>query len=310
MSRHSLSIVIVNYNVKDFLLSCLASIYRHCVNIKDYQIIVVDNNSNDGSVEAVKKEYPDTTVIANHFNAGFSGGNNQGIEKSDGKYIFLLNPDTELTDDAIRKMVSHLDNNPNSWMLAPKLLNSDGSIQVSVWKQPSVFYVFLETLFLHTLFRCGSYKKKHADKSFAAGTASGAALMFRKELPGIIGLLDTNLFWMDDTEFCYRAWKKGLGPLYFPEAAIIHHSGKSSRKNPRVAISNQVISKIKFFRKHGNKIEYILASILSLLHIITRIIIFSCLSVSGGMYRAKAKAYIYTLKKYARYQLFSDESIL
>lgn len=299
MNSPLISIIIVSYNVKEFVLSCLASIQKADLRDKA-EIILVDNNSSDDTVRAVSASFPLSRVIANDFNAGFSGANNQGIREAKGEYIFLLNPDTEIFNDTLQKLEAFMQADKEVSIAAPRLLNSDGSLQQSAWPAPSAWNIVLETFFLHSLFM-----KKYelaADANREVYSASGAALFFRKSLVGKIGYLDENLFWMEDVDFCRRAKEYGK-IMYVPSAKVIHHSGKSSLKNYNTSVSNQLISKLKFFRKYKMRVSYVIGSFFAFLHIVSRILLFLLLSPVSQKARLKFSAYVFTLRKFAGFLL-------
>jgi len=307
MNNKLVSIIIVNYNVKDLLQSCLNSINKFYSN-DSFEIIIVDNNSNDGSIEIIKKNFPSCILLSNTTNAGFSEANNQGVKIAKGEYILLLNPDTEFKNDSLNSMIKYLETNPTISIIAPKLLNADGSLQISCWKFPSVLNIIAETFFLHLIFKIGQYSEQMFDSLFEIDVASGACLLFRKELTNQIGLLDSNLFWMEDVDYCYRA--KSIGKVvYFPETEIIHHSGKSLRQNYNIAISNQIISKLKYLKKHFNSFYFFIGILFSIIHVITRIIVFGILSPFKNEYLLKLNAYICTMKKLLEYILFNNQKV-
>ena len=143
-----LSIVVLNWNVRDLLDRCLASLRSDRYTL---EIIVVDNASHDDSVAMVRAKYPQTTVIANTENRGFTGGNNQGIEASHGRYVMVLNPDTEMLGDALDQLVTYLDQHPDVGALGPQLLNPDRSIQSSRRRFPTLTTAFFESTWLQSL---------------------------------------------------------------------------------------------------------------------------------------------------------------
>lgn len=302
----TVSIVIVSYNVKDFLERCIASITRSSEKV---EVIVVDNNSNDGSLEMLKSLYPDVRIIANEKNVGFSAANNQGIAISTGDAIFLLNPDTELVDDALSKLLLFLSQQKDGCVVAPRLLNSDQSLQVSVWKYPSVTYLLLELFYLHRIFGILNYPTEKMSATFEPDAMSGAALLFNRNLLKKVDGLDPLFFWMEDIDFCYRAHKSGYKIFYYPDAEIIHYSGKSSLKNRHIAIANQLISKLKFERKHAGPITYSIALLVILLHIISRYLILIIPSFFNTTAKVKRYAYYFSLKKYFNF-IGGDRNII
>ncbi|NTW32286.1 MAG: glycosyltransferase family 2 protein [Bacteroidetes bacterium] len=302
-----LSIIIVNYNVKDWLLKSVKSIYNYIQNI-EFEIIVVDNNSTDDSISNIKTLYPNINIIENQYNAGFAEANNQGIRIAKGKFILMLNPDTELSDDSINKLISRASDLSKNDICAPCLLNSDNSIQHSTWKVPGVGSVLKEALFLNYVFAKNTNKINSEKSKIEVQCVSGAAMLFRKDLINKIGFLDKDLFWMDDTDFCYRVRKAGGGIFYFPSFKIYHHCGKSAAKNQKIVISNQILSKVKFFKKHFSFFIFLLSIIFSIIHIINRIIVFALLFPIPDFWR-KEKAYCYSFIKFLKYIFAADKSI-
>jgi hypothetical protein len=305
--QKKVSVVIVNYNVKELLLQTITSIYAASKGLQ-IEIIVVDNDSKDGSVIAVKEEFPQAILVENNYNAGFSGANNQGMKIATGDYIFLLNPDTELKNDAIKILSDFIRVHDDCVIAAPQLLNSDLSIQYSAWKNHLPINLIAETFYLHRFFSTINYPIGKFKTTFKVKTLSGAALFFdRKWLSKLVGL-DENLFWMEDIDFCFRAQQ--LGNLYYcNDATIIHHSGQSQKKNYNVSISNQLLSKLKYYKKHFSFIAVLTANMSCFIFILTRCFTFTILSPFKSIYKSKRNAYFYTMKRYWKYILFNDLSL-
>lgn len=296
MLRKKVSVVIVNYNVKDLILTSLKTLYQFHTS-ENLEVIVVDNNSADGSCEAIKKEFPQVILLENNFNAGFPKGNNQGFELATGEFIFMLNPDTEFKENSIEIMRDYLENNPDVSLLAPQLLNSDGSFQLSAWRYPTVRSVFCESFYMNFFLRKKNYGDKNFQEVFEGESFSGAALFFGREVFDRVGTLDETMFWIEDVEFCWRIHHHGLKSLYFPKTQIIHHIGQSAKKNYNISLSNQVFNKIKFFSKHGTRFQAIMVKWISLFHVLFKIGLFGLLSPFKVIYFRKLKAYLYTLPK-------------
>lgn len=297
MSEVKVSIVIVNYNVKDLILTCIRSLYQFCGNAGDLEIIVIDNQSIDGSCQAIRTEFPDVILVENSENEGFPKANNQGFSIAKGDYIFMLNPDTEFQENSIEKLRQFLEDNKTVGIVAPGLLNTDGTHQSSVWRYPSLFSIFCEFHYLTSLLKRKNYLDKDFTKQFEAESFSGAAIFFRKSILDEIGNLDETMFWIEDVEFCYRAVQNGIKCVYFPETKIIHHIGQSAKKNYTISISNQVFNKIKFFNKHHSNFSAKLVILLSFLHVVQKSIVFGILSPFNVVYKRKASAYRYTIFK-------------
>lgn len=303
----NISIIIVSYNVRDLLLKCLRTIFESDEN-PNLEVIVVDNKSSDDSVIQIKKHFANVILIENRQNLGFSEANNQGLRIAKGNFIFLLNPDTEIFPNTLTLLREYLQKKSQTKIVVPRLLNSDNSVQQSAWKNPKIYDLFFELFFLNSIFKYKSYTVSTYNAPTEIETASGAALFFRKDLINEIGELDNNLFWMEDIDFCYRAQAVG-NILYLPQALVIHHSGKSTKTDFRIPVSNQIISKIKFFKKHDSFVTFMLSVTLSYLHIISRTVIFLCLTPFQIKAKHKLKAYIYTFKKLNRYIFLGDQSV-
>jgi GT2 family glycosyltransferase len=282
-------------------------VYKEKTDLK-LEVIVVDNNSADDSLEKVKQDFPQVTIIANKFNAGFSGGNNQGMSVAKGKYIFLLNPDTEIVENALTQLHQFMEAHPEVAIAGPMLLNSDGSLQVSAWKEHLPLDMIMETFFLHKIFNRLDYSADDLGKTRPVQTLSGAALFFKKELITVIGMMDEHLFWMEDVDLCRRASRCGT-IMYLHTAQVMHHSGQSQKKNYNVAISNQLLSKLKYYRRNSSFAGFVLASVFCFLFIISRLTAFGILSPFSVLYKLKAKAYFYTLKRYCSYLFMNDKRI-
>ena len=232
-----LSVVIVNYNVENFLEQCLTSVLKASSGVET-EIFVVDNNSVDGSVKMVKNRFPGVRLIENHDNKGFSKANNQAIHEASGQYILLLNPDTVVEDDSFRKIISFMDEHPDAGGLGVKMVDGKGKFLPESKRglpTPDVaFYKIsgLSHLFPHSkLF--GKYHLGYLDKdkTHKIDILSGAFMLLRKETLQKTGLLDESFFmYGEDIDLSYRIIKAGYCNYYFPETTIIHYKGESTKK--------------------------------------------------------------------------------
>lgn len=224
-----LTIIIVSYNTKDLLKKCLLSLIKERDDIwKQTEIIVVDNNSQDESVLMVKKEFPKVILIENKRNVGFSKANNQGIKIAKGGYIFLLNSDTELKGRSLTNMVDFLRKNINVGILAPRLLNTDNSVQNSVFYPPTVTGA-IRQYWLGKLNSFGQYSPNTHDP-VEVDAIVGAAMLIPKNVIDKVGMLNEKYFmYFEDLDYCRRVRNAGYKIIYFPDFEIIHHHGASSK---------------------------------------------------------------------------------
>jgi GT2 family glycosyltransferase len=233
-----LSIIIVNYNVKEFLQNLLHSISKSSGHIK-LEIIIVDNASNDGSVEFISNNYPEVILIANQKNLGFSKANNIGLNLAKGKYILLLNPDTLVSEDTIEKMINFFELNPMVGLAGCKILNPDGTLQLACRRSfPGPWTSFCKVTGLSNLFPKSKlfarYNLTYLDpgQTYEVDAISGSFMMFRKDVYERIGGLDEKFFmYGEDLDFCYRVQKSGLKVYYVHSTQIIHYKGESTKKS-------------------------------------------------------------------------------
>jgi N-acetylglucosaminyl-diphospho-decaprenol L-rhamnosyltransferase len=257
-----LSIVIVNWNVRDLLKRCLDSImssFQLPASSFQIEVIVVDSASSDGSVAMVEEEFPQVRLIANSENVGFTVGNNQGIAVSRGRYVLLLNPDTEVVGDALTTMVEYMDHHPQVGALGPQLLNPDGSIQSSRRRFPTLATAFLESTILQQWFphnrviRHYYIANRPDDEVQEVDWITGACLLARREAIEEVGLLDEGFFmYSEELDWCRRFKAQGWQIVYLPTAKVVHHGGQSSEQVKSFQHIQFQRSKVRYFRKyHG-----------------------------------------------------------
>jgi len=275
-----LSIIVVSYNTVALLRKCLNSIYAHPHSEWQVEVIVVDNASHDGSAEMVRAEFPPAHLIANEANLGFARANNQALELAIGQYILLLNPDTELLDEAVWKMLAFLQATPNVAVVGPALLYPDGSYQEGSFRFPSLLQIFFDFFPLNwrlTRSRLNGryprqfYQGEHPEP-FEIDFPLGACLMVKQSVVQTIGKLDEHFFmYMEEIDWCYRikaaGTPQGYGATGFrfragrrqphhwqiyclPSAKIIHHAGASSRQFRDEMFYQLHKSRAYFYQKH------------------------------------------------------------
>lgn len=252
-----LSVVVVSFNARDYLRCCLASLLEHTKGVS-HEVIVVDNASWDGSAEMVQAEFPQAVLIRLPVNVGFAAGCNRGIEHAAGEFVLLLNPDTELSEDAFSPMVTYCRQNPSVGILGPKLLNSDGSLQLSCRHFPShLTSLFNRQSVLTRLFPGNRFSRRYLmtdwahDRIEPVDWLAGACMMLRREMVERIGGLDEGYFmYIEDVDLCYRAHHAGYEVVYFPSVAVTHHIGKSTETMPNRSIVQWHRSMWRYYRKH------------------------------------------------------------
>lgn len=261
MSIHDLSIVVVSWNVKDLLRHSLASVITSlgCETGRQLssQLVVVDNASSDGSVEMLGEEFPQIHLVANSENVGFTRGNNQGIAVSDGRYVLLLNPDTEVVGDALGEMVAYMDAHQRVGALGPQLLYPGGQVQSSRRRFPDLRTAYVESTFIQPWFADSRILRRYYvldasdDEILAVDWLVGACLLLRREALEEVGTLDERFFmYSEELDWCYRAKKAGWEVVYLPTARVVHHVGKSSEQVLPVRHAQFQRSKVLFFKKH------------------------------------------------------------
>ena len=254
--RIDMSVIIVSWNVKGFLEKCLGSIYKFTEGIS-FEVFVVDNNSSDGSVEMAAALFCAARLIRNKENLGFAAASNQALEKAAGRYILFLNPDTELTDNAFKKMADFMDTHQDAAAIGCKLLNSDLSVQQSTRHFPSLFTDLMENLYLEWSFpKSRFFNRCHMgfwDHSYTrqVDVPYGACLMVRNETLKKTGPMDVSFFmYYDEIDLCCRIKKLGGKIYYVSDISIIHHGNKSSNQSAENCNRWKTQSKLTFFKKH------------------------------------------------------------
>ncbi|MBU1036935.1 glycosyltransferase family 2 protein [Patescibacteria group bacterium] len=229
-----LSIIILNYKTLGLVKNCLKAIKGLSLPF-NYEVIVVDNNSSDGSVEYLKNNYFDIKLIEARHNLGFSGGNNLAIKSAQGKYLLILNPDILILDQAIEKMIEFMDNHPSAGICGPKLLNPDGTLQYSCSRFPDWRLPFYRRTFLARTKKGQKWVDYYLMKDWDHQSNQkvdwfyGACLMVRKEFIKEVGLLDERYFmYIEDLDWCRRFWQKNYEVWYVAEAEVIHYHQRDS----------------------------------------------------------------------------------
>ncbi len=232
-----ISIIINNYQTRGLLKQCLRGIYAYPPSV-EYEVIVVDNNSQDGSVEMVRQKFPQATLIDSNQNLGHHKGNNLGIKNSSGKYIVILNTDIAILDNSLDKLYAYMQANPQVALVGPKLMNPDRSIQLSCMRFPDKMVPIYRRTWLGNL----PFAKRKIDdylmKDFDHQTTRpvdwilGACIMVRQSIIKEVGLMDEDLFlYFGDVAWCRSFWQTGYQVHYFAEAEIVHYHRRESAQS-------------------------------------------------------------------------------
>jgi N-acetylglucosaminyl-diphospho-decaprenol L-rhamnosyltransferase len=247
-----LSVVIVSYNTRDILRACLASIERS-TSIAP-QVIVVDNGSADGSRAMVGAEFPAVQLIESE-NVGFAAGSNRGIAVASGRYIALLNPDTEVVDDALGVLVRFMDAHARAGLAGGLLLNPDGSIQPSAFHFPTLWMSFFDFYTInHRLINSrlnGRYPRAQYSRAFTIDHPLGACMIVRRAVIDQVGLLDESFFmYCEEIDWCLRIKGAGWEIWHVAGAPVIHHGGQSTRQFRNRMFVELHRSRYLLFAKH------------------------------------------------------------
>ena len=269
MPAMQLSVIIVNYNVKYFLEQCLYSVRKAMESIEG-EVIVVDNNSVDGSGAVVREKFPEVKLIENNTNAGYSAANNQGIRMAGGSYILLLNPDTVVEDDTFQKAIEFMDKTPDAGGLGVKMIDGKGNfLPESKRGLPTPAVAFYKIFGLSKLFpKSRIFGKYHLgyldqDKIHQVDVLSGAFMLLRKSVLDEIGLLDEEFFmYGEDIDLSFRITSSGYHNYYFPGTRIIHYKGESTKKGSVNYVRVFYNAMIIFARKHFSHKNAMLLSFL------------------------------------------------
>ncbi len=258
-----LTIIIVSWNVRDLLRRCLRSIQDSALATGNLQveIIVVDNASSDGSPEMVVAEFPDVHLVVNAENRGFTAANNQGLALSRGRFLLLLNPDTEVVGDALSAMVRYMETHPEVGAVGPQLRYPDGSLQSSRRRFPTFATALVESTVIQEWWTDNRILRRYymADTSDDAvqpvDWLVGACLMVRREVVEQVGGLDEGFFmYSEELDWCRRIKNAGWTVVYLPDAVVVHHEGKSSEQAVAARHIHFHSSKVRYFTKHHGRL--------------------------------------------------------
>lgn len=257
------SIIIVSWNTKDVLRSCLTSFYSETKGFT-FEVIVVDNASTDGSTVMVRSKFQSVILIENRVNRGFASANNQGMAIAQGRYMLLLNSDTIVLSNAVAKTLSFADVHPEAAVIACRVLNPDRSFQPTCFMFPSVLNMMLSSSYLYKLFPRHRFfgrewmtwwDRKDVREVDAVG---GCFMMVRRQAIEKVGKMDEQFFmYCEEIDWCYRFKKAGWKILFTPCAEIIHFGDESTKQVKYKMFLQLWGSTLLFFKKYKNPLTYV-----------------------------------------------------
>jgi len=269
-----LSVIIVSYNTEKILKKALKKVYSQ-KDFKGFEVIVVDNNSKDGSCAMVEKEFPQVKLIRSSVNGGFAAGNNLGIDEASGNYILLLNSDAFIFNDTFKESVNYMDANPRAGIMGAQLVCDDGSPQPSARSLPTPMQKLrvlsgFDTRYPkeETYFNYYKANETNRPKPQKTGWVPGTYFLIRREVIDEIGVLDDKFFmYYEEVDYCYRAQKAGWDVVFNPKITVIHLGGASSlttkkeiSRKGRQLVDIRVNSEYYYYRKNSGFITMMLAA--------------------------------------------------
>jgi GT2 family glycosyltransferase len=249
-----ISVIVVSFNTRDDLLRCLGSLRDH-VGVA-YEVIVVDNASEDGSVAAVRAQHPEAVVVENGENLGFSAANNRGLAKARAPFVLILNSDAEVRPGAVEALLERLEAHPEEGVIGPRTVDGDGVIQVSFGPPLTPLREWRQRRLVRGV-------KARRPRALAAAQAlashehepawiSASCLLARREALQAVGGFDEGFFlYEEDVDLCLRLGRAGWGILFTPAAEVVHRLGRSMARTPGRARLEYHRSHLRYYRKHN-----------------------------------------------------------
>jgi GT2 family glycosyltransferase len=254
-----LSIVIICWNDRKVIENCLRSVIRG-THRTEYEIIVSDNGSTDGSVELIRQQFRTVRVLENGTNLGFARGNNAGIREASGEYVLILNPDTIVHDGSLDRWIEFADRNPESGAFGCRVYNTDGTYQESARPFPTPWRLLGRALgfpplrYLAPKLFADTYIGWKGDTERYVDSQSGCCLLFRGAVLKALGGFDERFFFQfEEVDLCHRAWDEGYSIRFTPEASITHLGGKSSLRFPIPYVIEVSRNRYRYYSKHFGK---------------------------------------------------------
>jgi GT2 family glycosyltransferase len=291
VSPHGVSIIIVNWNTREMVLRLLSTLSAPDDDTtSELELIVVDNDSHDGSVEAIRREFAGVKLLAQSDNLGFAGGVNRGIEVATQPFVLLLNSDAETTRASVAESARYMAEHPEVGILGPRVLGPDGSPESTCWRDPALIWMVLRALGLSRMqmFNFERYREKVFTKPVQVDCVSGCALMVRRDLLRELDGLDEDYFmYFEETDLCVRARRRGMQVHHAPVGEFVHE-GRGTAKTVRLrTYLDSRRSHILFHRKHSGDGAAVIARGLLALGNALRVPPLAVLSWIGGSERTR-----------------------
>jgi GT2 family glycosyltransferase len=250
----ALSVILVSYNTRGMTLRCLHRLFDGLADL-DCEVWVVDNASRDGSAEAIAGEFPQVRLVRSDRNLGFGAANNLAMRQARGRYYLLLNTDAFPEEQAIRRLMDFLENHPDTAVAGPRLLNGDGSLQVSCYRFPSPSRAWFENLWLSALLphhpAIGDYRRWAHDRERAVDFVTGACMLVRREVVEQVGGFDERFFMYSEETDWQRRMRDAGWEIRFTPNAVVTHLGGASGAAERPAVNAYFFDSLDWYeRKH------------------------------------------------------------
>jgi len=283
-----LSVIIVSYNTKKLTLDSLQSVFEQTEGIT-FEVIVLDNDSRDGSIEAIAAGFPQVKLIASKENLGFAQGNNVAVKEAKGEYILLLNPDTVVLDGAIQKLYKFAQANPDAGIWGGRTLFGDRSLNpASCWRRLTLWSLFCYTFALtwafrdSAIFNAEGYGGWNCDSVRHVDIVSGCFFMIKKDFWQELGSFSPEFFmYGEEADLCLRAAKLGARPMVTPDAVIVHYGGASEKVRSDKMV-RLFVAKAQLIKKHWHVLLVKPGLILLILWPLVRVVIFTAKSAIGN----------------------------
>jgi GT2 family glycosyltransferase len=299
-SRPVVSVIIVNWNARDYLLQCLASLTPEVCRYP-MEIIVVDNASSDGSPEAVEIQFPQVRLFRSGANLGFARANNLGVAQSRGRYLAFVNSDVKVLKDCITTLVDYCDQHPESGLVGPRVIGGDGRLQRSCRGFPTVWNMFCRALALDAVFSRVRIFSGYAMTYWPQETLrcvdilTGCFWLVRREALEQVGLLDESFFmYGEDMDWCRRFWDRGWKLVFVPAAEAIHYGGASSANAPVRFFIEKQRADLQYWKKHHSWPAVAFYFLVSCFHLALRSVGYT---LALWFSRQKRQAYSYKVRR-------------